>query len=61
MIGFLFEEALPIYFKIFFNIIILITAFVMFDMLVYATSRKFETVELSYFEYFFNYFQYGIY
>lgn len=41
MVGFLFEEALPIYFKIFLNIIILITAFVMFDMLVYATTRKF--------------------
>jgi hypothetical protein len=41
MIGFLFEDALPLYSKIFLNILILITAFVLFDMLVYSTSRKF--------------------
>ena len=30
-------------------------------MLVLSISDKFETVELGYFEYLFNYFQYGIY
>jgi len=37
------------------------TAFVLFNMLVCTASIKFETVELGYFEYLFNYFQYGIY
>ena len=41
MFGFLFEEALPIYLRVEFNVIILITSFVLFNMLVLVTSNKF--------------------
>jgi hypothetical protein len=61
MVGFLLEEAVPIYLKIVLNIFLLITAFVLFNCLVYPTTLKFETLKLGYFEYIFNYFQYGIY
>lgn len=61
MVGFLFEEALPIYLKVVLNIFLLITAFILFNSLAYPTTMKFETLKLGYFEYIFNYFQYGIY
>lgn len=41
MVGFLFEEAVPIYLKIVLNIFLLITAFVLFNSLVYKTTIKF--------------------
>lgn len=61
MLGRLFKEAIPIYLRLLLNILIIMSGFVFFNMLMYRTTRKFETVELSYFEFFFNYFQYGIY
>lgn len=61
MFGFLFEETIPTYLRIQLNIILYITAFVLFNMLVLNLTKKFEDLELGYYEYFFNYFQYGIY
>nr|BAJ99971.1 predicted protein [Hordeum vulgare subsp. vulgare] len=41
MVGFLLEEAVPIYLKIVLNIFLLVTAFVLFNSLVYQTTIKF--------------------
>lgn len=41
MVGFLLEEAVPIYLKILLNIFLLVTAFVLFNSLVFQTTIKF--------------------
>ena len=61
MLGVLFKRAIPIYLKILSNLAILLTAFVAFSRVVYETSTKFENIQLGYYEYLFNYFQYGIF
>lgn len=61
MIGFLFKQALPAYLKILFNLLIWLSGFVFLSMVIYKYTMKFETVQLAYYEYFFNYFMYGIY
>lgn len=49
MFGFLFEETIPTYLRIQLNIILFITAFVLFNMLYLNTSKKFENLELGYY------------
>ena len=44
MFGFLFEQTIPTYLRIYMNIILLITAFVLFNMLVLTTTKKFQTI-----------------
>jgi hypothetical protein len=61
MIGFLFKQALPTYLKLIFNLLIWLSGFVFLSMVTYNLTHKFETVQFAYYEYLFNYFQYGIY
>lgn len=61
MLGFLFKKALPAYAIVIINLFIILTSFVLFSMVNYGISMKFENVKLAYYEYLFNYFQYGIY
>lgn len=49
MFGFLFEETIPTYLRIQFNILLWITAFVLFNMLVLDITKKFESLELGYY------------
>lgn len=41
MIGFLFKQALPAYFKVIFNLLIWLSGFVFFSMVTYRLTRKF--------------------
>lgn len=61
MLGFLFKKALPSYAIVIANIFIILTSFVLFSMVNYGITMKFENIKLAYYEYLFNYFQYGIY
>jgi hypothetical protein len=61
MIGFLFKKAIPAYLKVIVNLSIWLSGFVFFSMVTYKNTKKFETIQLSYYEYLFNYFQYGIF
>jgi len=61
MLGFLFKKTLPLFIRVIISIMILLSAFVFFSMIVYQNTKKFENVQLAFYEYLFNYFQYGIY
>lgn len=61
MIGFLLKKAIPTYLKVILNLSIWLSGFVFFSMATYQNTNKFQSVKLSYYEYIFNYFQYGIF
>ena len=61
LISFLMRKVIVIQAVLLLNILIVLTGFVMFSMVVFTATKKFEDVKLSYFEYIFNNFQYGIY
>jgi hypothetical protein len=61
LISFLLRKVIVIQAALLLNIFIVLTGFVMFSMVVFTATKKFEDVKLAYFEYIFNNFQYGIY
>lgn len=61
LISFLLRKVIIIQAALLLNILIVLTGFVMFSMVVFTATKKFEDVRLAYFEYIFNNFQYGIY
>jgi hypothetical protein len=61
LISFLIRKVIFIQAALIINVLLVLTGFVMFSMVVFAVSKKFEDVKLAYFEYIFNDFQSGIY
>lgn len=61
LISFLMRKVVVVEAILLLNVLIVLTGFVMFSMVVFTATKKFENVRQAFFVYIFNNFQYGIY